>query len=159
MQRQRTRRNQLNQTKSHLCLGVVLATFFLGPPVLAQVQRENRAVITATINDCERQTNGFVGSLRTALNRANVRYERKEDLLRSARNLEDAMDKVGDSWNRDNNPERAGEYVRSAIGAAREINGIMVRRRLNRDTEQRWNQVRRELNLLARAFNVPGLGR
>lgn len=97
--------------------------------------------------------------LRTALSQTNVRCDRKENLVRSARNLEDAMDKVGDSWNRDDKPERAGEYVRSAIAAAREINGIIVRRQLNRVAEQRWNQVRPELNLLAKAFNTPGLGR
>ena len=149
----------MNQTKTRLCFGLVLAAFFVGPAATAQVQRENRTIVTATINDCERRTNEFVGSLRQALNQANVRYERKEDLRRSARNLEEAMDKVGDSWNRDNNPERAGQYVRSAIDAAQEINGIMLRRRLNRDTEQRWAQVRRELNLLAKAFNTPGLRR
>lgn len=149
----------MNQTNRRLCLGLILAAFAVGPSAMAQVRRENRAVITSTINDCERQTNGFVGSLRQALNQANVRYDRKEDLLRSARSLEEAMDRVGDSWNRDNNPERAGQYVRSAIDAAQEINGIMLRRRLNRDTEQRWAQVRRELNLLAKALNTPGLRR
>lgn len=135
------------------------AAFLVAPVAFAQNRRQDRGAITATINDCERQTNGFVGSLRQALGQADVRHERKEDLLRSARDLENAMDRVGDAWNRDNNPERAGEHVRVAIGAARQINQIMVRRRLNRDTEQRWNQVRRELNLLARAFNTPGLGR
>lgn len=143
------------QTTRRVCL----AAFVLGPLAFAQTRTQDRGAVTATINDCERQTNGFVGSLRQALSQANVRYERKEDLLRSARDLENAMDKVGDAWNRDNNPERAGEHVRTAIGAAREINQIMVRRRLNRDTEQRWNLVRRELNLLARAFNTQGLGR
>ena len=148
------------RTTVRFTLGVLIAALVAGPAALAQTQhRANRDLITTTINDCERLTNGFVGSLRQALNQANVRYERKDDLLRHARDLEDSMDKVGDSWNRDNNPERAGQYVRSAIGAAQEINGIMRRRRLNSDTERQWNQVRRELNLLAKAFNTPGLRR
>jgi len=146
----------MNQICIRLMLGISMAAVFAAP-VLAQGQRYNHGNITRTINDCEKRTNKFIGVLRQALNDANVRYERKEDLLQSAKALEESMDKAGDSWNRDKDPERASQFVRIAIASAQDINTIMVGRSLNPDAERQWTQVRRDLNRLAKAFNISGM--
>jgi hypothetical protein len=124
---------------------------------VAQTRESRHEVITATVNDCERSTNAFVGSLRQALNEAKVPYDRKDDILKSARDLENAMDNSGKAWNRDKDREKTAEFVRQAIESGNEINKIMMRRRLNKDTERQWTQVRRQLNLLGKAFGLAGI--
>lgn len=134
--------------------------FFLGALATAafgQTHGARHEVITGTVNDCERSTNAFVGSLRQALNEAKVPDDRKDDLLKSARDLENAMDNSGKAWNRDKDREKTAEFVRQAIESGNELNGMMVRRRLNKDTERQWVQVRRQLNLLGKAFGLAGI--
>ncbi len=114
---------------------------------------------TQVINDCERRTNSFEKKLRRALNKSGLNRTAREDQLnRDTDRLENAMDKVGDSWNRDHNVQKTRQYVSAAIAVARDINKTMVNWHLDPDAEQEWVAVRGELNRLSQTFGLPRVG-
>ncbi len=113
-------------------------------------------VITRTINDCEDRTDRFVRTLRRALNISSLDgTSREQDLNRSARRLEEAMDDVGKSWNRDKDVSKTRHYVMKAIQSAKNIDITVRNRRLHPEAEAQWREVRGQINLLARAFKLP----
>lgn len=115
-------------------------------------------IITRTINDCEDRTDKFVRSLRRAMNWSSLEGSaREDDLNRATKDLERSMDRVGDSWNRDKDVSKTRSHVRNAISSARNINATMRARRLDPGVEREWTEVRGQLNLLARAFNLPSV--
>jgi hypothetical protein len=125
----------------------------------AQIRRGGAQIneTTQIINDCERRTNTFKKTLDRALARDNVRagQARENQLNRDASNLENALDKVGDSWNRDHSLDRTREYVRAAIALANDINVAMRSWNMGGDAENQWAAVRAELNRLAQKFGLP----
>jgi hypothetical protein len=126
----------------------------------AQLRRGGAASIDETtriINDCERRTNDFKKTLDRALGRDNVRagQAREDQLNRNAERLENQLDKVGDSWNKDHSLDRTREHVRAAIALANDINVAMRSWNMGGDAESEWSSVRGELNRLAQKFNLP----
>lgn len=113
--------------------------------------------ITRTINDCENRTDDFRRSLRRALNASPLDHTgREHQLLRQADRLENALDRTGDSWNRDRDPRRARRYVAEALDAARDIDTTMRRWRLHPEADRDWSIVRAQLAHLARALDLSG---
>lgn len=125
----------------------------------AQIRRGGAQIneTTQIINDCERRTNTFKKTLDRALGRDNVRagQARENQLNRDASNLENALDKVGDSWNKDHSLERTREYVRAAIALGNDINVAMRNWNMGGDAESQWAAVRAELNRLSQKFGLP----
>jgi len=80
---------------------------------------------------------------------------REDELNRNADRLENQMDKVGDSWNKDHNVSKTRQHVTGAIAAAQDINRTMLNWHLDSGTEQAWAAVRSELNNLAKTFDLP----
>jgi hypothetical protein len=76
-------------------------------------------------------------------------------LNRDADRLEEAMNRVGDSWNRDHNVQKTRQFVSAAIAVARDINKTMINWHLDSNAEQEWAAVRAELNRLAQTFGLP----
>ena len=127
---------------------------------LAQLRRGGDASINETaqiINDCERRTNKFKKTLDRALGRDNVRagQGREDQLNRNAERLENQLDKVGESWNRDHSLDKTRDHVRGAIALANDINVAMRSWNMGGDAENEWAAVRAELNRLAQKFNLP----
>lgn len=116
----------------------------------------SHAETTQIINECERRTNAFKKTLDRALARDNVRAgQGREDRLNDqAKRLENQLDKVGDSWNKDRNPDRTRDHVRTAIGFASDIDRAMRRWRMGSDAEREWAAIRSDLNRLARNFGL-----
>lgn len=126
---------------------------------LAQIRRGGAQIneTTQIINDCVRRTNSFKRTLDRALARDNVRagQGRENQLNQDASRLANAMDKVGDSWNRDHSLDRTREYVRAAIALASDINVSMRNWNMGGDAESQWAAVRAELDRLAQKFGLP----
>ncbi len=117
---------------------------------------ERAGNISRVIADCEARTNEFKRSLRMALDRSSLNNTRREDELnRDASRLEQAMNRVRESWNREHDPPRTRRSVGDAIAVGQSINRTMVRRRLNPDVQRQWDIVRGELNRLAEVFELP----
>jgi hypothetical protein len=111
---------------------------------------------TNIINDCERRTNDFKKTLDRALGKPGVRLgERENQLNRDASQLEDAMDRVGDSWNRDHNMDKTRGNVRVAIGYASDINRTIRQTSFYGDVGSQWAAVLTEINRLASTFGLP----
>ena len=106
---------------------------------------------TNVINDCEKRTNTF---------KREVRLKLKADapkLQRDADQLEEAINKVGDSWDRDHDPQKTRSYVTAAIAIGQQINGYFTTIKGSGDLSQQWAAVRAELNRLAQTFNLPAI--
>ncbi len=114
---------------------------------------------TNVINDCEKRSNKFKKTLDKALGHDNVRagQGREDQLNNDADRLENAMDKVGDSWNKDHSIQKTRAYVTAAIANGNDINRAMRTWKMGGDAETEWAALRNELNNLARTFGVPGI--
>lgn len=128
----------------------------------AQIRRPARGgarvdETTRIINDCESRTNSFKKTLDRALGRNNVRagQGREDQLNREASQLENALDRVGDSWNRDHDMNKTRNSVRAAIAVANDINVSMRNWNMGGDAENQWAALRAELNRLAQTFGLP----
>ena len=69
----------------------------------------------------------------------------------------DVLDKVGDSWNRDHDPQKTRVFVTAAIAIGQNINKYMSAYRGRDDPGSQWTAVRAELNRLAQTFNLPAI--
>lgn len=138
---------------------VTIAIISVGSYVSAQPRRGGARVeeTTRIINDCERRTNDFKKTLDRALARDNVRagQGREDQLNANASRLENLLDKVGDSWNKDHDLNKTRVHVQGAIAVASDINQAMRTWNMGGDAESQWSAVRGELNRLAQTFNVP----
>ncbi len=104
---------------------------------------------TNVINDCEKRTNKFKRMV-TIKTRGNT-----PNLKRDTDQLEQALDKVGDSWNRDHDPQKTRAFVMAAITIGQQINPYMTTVKIDSDLLNEWVAVRTELNHLAQTFNLP----
>lgn len=146
--------------KKYMSLAIAVA---LLPGILsAQPRRgippgpERVGNISRVIADCESRTNEFKRSLRAALDRSSLNNTNREDELnRDANRLEQAMNRVRESWNLEHDPSRTRRPVGDAIAAGQSINRTMIRRRLDPEVQRQWDIVRGELNRLAEAFELP----
>jgi hypothetical protein len=142
-----------------LRLSAILIALFLFPAVAHAHHRGEQQWqfedTTRIINDCEKRTDAFKGILRHALNESRLDHSgREKHLNRDADRLENAMDHVGDSWNRDHNPGKTRRYVAEAIAVSHDINKTMIKWHLNPEAEREWDAVRAELNRLAETFGL-----
>jgi hypothetical protein len=98
----------------HPACGVMAAALCMAQPRGVGSPAET----TRIINDCERRTNSFKKTLDRALARDDVRAGQyaRGSTQRQAKRLEDELDRVGDSWNRDHNPDRTRDHVRWRSG-------------------------------------------
>ena len=134
----------------------ILAAAFLMLPAwtAAQVRRPAGAradQTTKVINDCEKRTNSF---------KRKVRLKARGDapnLQRDADNLEEAMNKVGDSWNRDHDLQKTRGFVTAAITVSQTLNRFMSTYRGDPDLTNEWAAVRTELIVLAQTFALPAI--
>ena len=128
------------------------AVSLLLPLATAQVRRPAGGRVdqtTKVINDCEKRTNSF---------KRKVRLKSRGDapnLQRDADNLEEAMNKVGDSWNKDHDLQKTRAYVTAAIASSQTLNRFMISYRGDPDLTNEWAAVKTELNALARQFSLP----
>ena len=147
--------------KTLTTIAVLLAA--LTPALTAQPGRPaaasggNIQQTTNIINDCEKRTNQFKKTLDKALARDNVRagQAREDQLNRDAGNLENQLDKVGDSWNKNHSIDQTRQHVTVAIGFANDINKAMRTWKMGGDAESEWTALRGELNRLANTFGTP----
>ncbi len=62
---------------------------------------------------------------------------------------------MGDSWNRDHDPQKTRAFVTAAIAVGQRINPYMTTVKIDPDLSNDWVAVRTELNHLAQTFNLP----
>ena len=143
----------------YIMLGVTLSAVSTG----LYAQRPLRpaadsARVARIINDCEDRTDQFKKTLGRALNNSRLDGSAREARLRDdASRLENALDRVGDAYNRDKDMQKTRVAVRQALEAATDINTTMGNRKMGPECEREWNVVHTELNKLAAAFRLKPL--
>lgn len=134
---------------------IAVAMILLSGLAPAQVGRPTSAgkvdETTRVINDCEKRTNKFKRSVRLKVKGDAPNLQRDTD------QLEEALNKVGDSWNRDHNPQKTRAFVTAAITVGQQINRYMTTFRGDADLGSQWTAVRAELNRLAQTFKLPAI--
>lgn len=144
---------------------IALLVASLTPALTAQQRRPaapggaNIQQTTNIINDCEKRTNKFRKTLDKALAKDNVRagQGRENQLNNDASKLENQLDKVGDSWNKNHSIDQTRQHVAIAVGFANDINKAMRTWKMGGDAESEWAALRAELNRLASTFGTPGI--
>ncbi len=132
-----------------IAIGIMLLSGLASGQAGRPAAANNVQQTTNVINDCEKRANTFKRSVRLKA-KGNV-----PNLQRDADQLEQAMNKVGDSWNRDHNLQKTRAFVTGAITVGQQINKYMTTFRGDADLANQWAAVRAELNRLAQTFGLP----
>lgn len=122
--------------------------------------RNNRRSVDRIIKNVENRTDRFVSQFDNALDNSRLDGSRREDNLNArAKQLERATNELRNDFNRrGNNWWETKSNVQNCLSLAADINTAMVNHRFNRRTENNWRNVRKELNNLAQAYNLPPMG-
>lgn len=131
----------------------------------AQHRRESRnrmmskAQVKNVINRVETRVDNFVRHYDRSLDNSRLNGTNREDWLNGrARQLESATDELAREFQRRDAWIENKDEVRRCLNIAHDINKSMKNRRLSRDTENIWANVRYELNTLADVYNLPRVG-
>lgn len=131
----------------------------------AQRRRESRnrmmskAQVKNVINRVETRVDNFVRHYDRSLDNSRLNGSNREDWLNGrARQLESATDELAREFQRRDAWIENKAEVRRCLDIAHDINKSIKNRRLSRDTENIWANVRYELNTLADVYNLPRVG-
>lgn len=143
----------------------LLVAFGVSDSVNAQRRREARnrmmtkAQVKAVIDRVENRVDNFVKNYDRSLDRSRLNDTNREDRLNNrARDLENATDELAREFDRRDTWAENRDEVRKCLNIASDIDRNMRNRRLGRETEQNWANVRFELNTLADIYNMPKVG-
>lgn len=117
-----------------------------------------KSEVNQLIKNAEDRSDTFVKLFDRALDKSVLDGTNREDRLNErARDLEKAMDKLRSEFDRKENYSETKPEMREVLRVASDINAVMLRRSLRADVEQEWRLLRRELNVLASVYYLPGL--
>lgn len=143
----------------------LLVAFGISDSVNAQRRREARnrmmtkAQVKAVIDRVENRVDNFVKNYDRSLDRSRLNDTNREDRLNNrARDLESATDELAREFDRRDTWAENRDEVRKCLNIASDIDRNMRNRKLGRETEQNWANVRFELNTLADIYNMPKVG-
>ena len=118
-----------------------------------------KAQVKAVIDRVENRVDNFVKNYDRSLDRSRLNDTNREDRLNNrARDLENATDELAREFDRRDTWAENRDEVRKCLNIASDIDRNMRNRRLGRETEQNWANVRFELNTLADIYNMPKVG-
>jgi hypothetical protein len=117
-----------------------------------------KAEVNQLIKNAEDRSDRFIKLFDRALDRTTIDGSRREDRLNErAKDLEKAMDKLRSEFDRKENYPETKPEMREVLRIASEINAVMLNRSLGAEVEEEWRLLRRELNVLASVYFLPGL--
>lgn len=128
-------------------------------PDWARNRRYTHGSVDQIIKRVENRTDRFVKQFDNALDNSRLNGSRREDNLNQrAKDLEHATDDLRSEFNRRTNWWETRDNVQNCLSIGADINVAMNNRRFNSRTENNWRNVRKELNILAQAYNLPPMG-
>ena len=136
----------------------VLMLLVVSGAVNAQRRFEKRDV-ERFLRNVEQRSEVFAKQFDKSLDNSRLDGSRREDELnRKARELRSAVKDLRKDFDRRDNWLENKDNVRRCVDIASEINVAMKRNRFGAATESNWAALRRDLNTLARAYDLPGIG-
>lgn len=154
----RNKRSKIVVAFSLSCLILVLA----GTAVAQRRGPRGRVWTKAEVNElikrAEDRSDNFVRLFDRAMDKSPLDGTKREDRLNErAKDLERAMDDLRREFDRkESYIETRPEMVR-VLNISTEINRVMRNRRLGANVESVWDAFRREVNILASVYGLPGL--
>ena len=149
-------------TKTKVLL--VLALGLLALPVEAQPRRGprgriyTRAEVNELIKTAEDRSDRFMKLFDKALDKSVLDGTQREDRLNDrVKDFEKALDKLRKEFDKRESYIDSKPQMQDVLTIARDINAVMLRRNLRADVEEEWAALRRELNVLASVYYLPGL--
>ncbi len=146
-----------------LFTGLAALLIVLGLADAASAQRRGREYtkgqVDRLIKNVETRVDRFVSQFDDSLDNSRLNGSQREDNLNDrAKDLENATDELRRDFDRNDRWIENRDEVQRCLNVAADINVVVQRRRLGKGTENNWSNVRRELNALAQAYNLPGIG-
>jgi hypothetical protein len=150
-----------------LAIGVALVT--LGATEVAkghqptyspgQVRTYSRSDIERLIRDVERSSQDFQRDFDTWLDGSGLDGQRREDVYnRQVQDLTSALNTLRSNFNRRNDWWVARGDMQRVLSAATSVNSIISNREVRGGLNRQWGALRRNINRLADAFNLPPVG-
>lgn len=124
-----------------------------------EAKNYTKAEVDRIIKRVETRSDYFINAFDRALDNSRLNNSNREDYLnKRARDLEVALDELRREFDRRDLWIENKDEVRRCLNIATDINVAMKNRKLGRNVESQWSALRSELNALARAYNLPGVG-
>ena len=110
------------------------------------------------IQRAENRSDSFVRLFDSAMDKSALDGTKREDRLNErTKDLEKALDELRREFDRKESYIETKPEMRRVLNIAGEINRVMLARRLGSAVETEWISLRRELNVLASVYFLPGL--
>ena len=146
---------------TRLMVVVVLGLVCL--PVMAQRRGPRGRIYTKPevnqlIKNAENRSDSFIRALDKGLDKSALDGTNREDRVNErAKDFERALDQLRKDFDRNESYIETKPQMRAVLDIARELNEVMLRRNLHVAVEEEWVVLRRELNILASVYYLPGL--
>ena len=135
-----------------------LAGLFSSPAASGQIRAAqlSDSELEKLIDRAENLTNDLDDDFNKALDKTRLNGTDEEDRLQhQAEALEDTMDEVHSDYKERAASDQIKDKVHRALTIAADIDRVVVKYRLTEDVERDWQQVRSDLNAMARHFSLP----
>lgn len=142
--------------KSFTVLMVFGALLAFATPSFAQWRGGyNRAMLGRLISQAENHSDRFVAAFDRALDRSGMEGTIREERLNDrARDLENALNLVRQTYEQGGSNFEIRSQVDNALNIAERINNVMRNRQLSFQAERQWMMLRSDMNRLAATFNL-----
>ena len=119
----------------------------------------SKAQVGQIIKNVEIRVDYFKTQFDKSLDNSRLNGTKREDKLNDrAGDLESATDELRREFDRSDTWAENKNEVKKCVDIASDIDVVMRNRKLGKATESNWKAVRLELNALAKAYGVPGIG-
>lgn len=145
-----------------LTLAIGLAVFSLGADAASGQNRGrtySKSDIERLIRDVESSSRDFQRDFDNWLDRSPLDGQQREDRYnRQVQNLTSALSSLRSNFNNRNDWWLARSDMQRVLNAATPINSALGNREVRGSLNRQWGGLRRNLDRLASAFNLPGVG-
>jgi hypothetical protein len=150
-----------------ICLALVILGVSMGVTLDAvdaaqgqnQVRTYSKADVERLIKDVEQSSKEFQRDFDTWLDRSSLDGQEKEDRYnKQVKDLTSALSTLRSNFDRRNDWWLARSDMQRVLNAATAVNSALSDRQVRGSLNRQWGALRRNLNRLADAFNLPPVG-
>ena len=146
-----------------LALAICLAIVSLGAPDAARGQTRVRTYsqtdVERLIRDVEQTSKDFQHDFDSWLDRSPLNGQQREDRYnRQVKNLTNALSTLRSNFDKRNDWWLARSDMQRVLNAATAVNSVISNREVRGGLNRQWFSLRRNLDRLAAAFNLPPVG-
>ena len=120
--------------------------------------RYSKRDVSGTISKLEQSSNSFRSDFDRAMDNSNLNGTPSEDRFNNlVRDFENSVDRLRREFDRGDVWWQSRNLVENMIRDARPVNNMMTTLPFRRNLERRWNQLRKDINVLADTYDLAGL--